>query len=96
MSLSEAVALNETALAALKSEAESLRNKLLLSNAEVDRLTADNEALQRKLDIFLRETSRMQTLLDSAGVLLIEGRKTAQALQGTLVPANQLSKDETK
>lgn len=89
-SLTEQVALNETALATLKSENESLKGKLALSTAEVNRLAADNDSLGAKLQTFIEGTSRMQTLLDSAGVLLIEGRKTGNALQGIPVPENRL------
>lgn len=94
MSLNEQVALMETANAALKSEADSMRSKLLLANAEIDRLTADNESLATKLNTYITATARMQTLIDSAGVLLIEGKKTGNALQGTPVPQNTLSNDK--
>ena len=91
--LSESVALNETALAALKSENESLRSKLAVANSETDRLIADKSLLEAKLDNYIRQTAKMQTLLDSAGVLLIEGRKVGQELQPTMPPANRLSEE---
>lgn len=89
-SLTEQVALNETALATLKSENESLKGRLALSNAEVNRLAVDNDSLRSQLTTYIEGTSRMQTLLDSAGVLLIEGRKTGNALQGTSPPENRI------
>lgn len=85
--LSESVALNETALVALKSENESLRTKLAVSNSEVDRLTADQSLMMAKLDNYIRQTAKMQTLIDSAGVLLIEGRKVGQDLQPPVIEA---------
>lgn len=95
-SIAEQVALNETALAQIKSENESLTSKLALSEAEIDRLKSDNDRLSSILDTYIKSTSRMQTLIDSAGVLLIEGRKTGDSLQSssprqTTPPSNQIS-----
>lgn len=80
MSLAEQVALAETANDALKSENASLTNKLSLANAEVDRLQADNERLSLRLEHYIQQAAKMQTLISSAGVLLVEGQTVGEGL----------------